>query len=141
LRLSAEHSTILNARGSGLGEMKRIVLVMLMVFAVGCHTPSKKEEEKTAAKQLELEQARRRLHYLEANPDLAPAVKRAIARGEVVAGMTESDARASIGEPDQIGTTETDHGSRERWYYKTGSLGEEYLDFDDGTLTSWQSAQ
>jgi hypothetical protein len=113
-------------------------MVLLIAFAVGCHTPSKKEQEKTAVKQLELEQANRRLHYLEANPDLAPQVKRAIAHGEVLAGMTESDVRASVGEPDQIGTTDTDHGSRERWYYRSGSLGEVNLNFDDGTLTSWQ---
>jgi hypothetical protein len=53
--------------------------------------------------------------------------------------MTESDVRASLGEPDQIGTTETEHGAREQWYYKTGSPAKEHLYFDDGILNSWQS--
>lgn len=111
---------------------------MLMVLALGCHTPSQREKDQALAKQLELEQATRRLQYLEAHPDLSPAVKKAIYHGEVVPGMTESDVRASIGEPDQIGTTDTDHGSREQWDYKTGSPGKEHLFFDDGTLTNWQ---
>jgi hypothetical protein len=122
------------------GGMKRLMsIVLLVVLTLGCHTtPSKKDEEKTKAKQLQLDEARRRLHYIEANPDLSAAVKKAIAHGDVVPGMTESDVRASIGEPDQIGTTDTDHGSREQWLYKTGSPGKEHLFFDDGTLTSWQ---
>ncbi len=119
--------------------MKRIVLVVVLMLTAGCHTtPSKSEQEKTLAKQLEMEAARRRLHYLEENPELSPAIRRAIGRGEVIVGMSESDVRASIGEPDQIATTETEHGSREQWYYRTGAPGKEYLDFDDGTLRSWQ---
>jgi len=120
--------------------MNRLVsIVLLVVLALGCHTtPSKKDEEKARVKQLQLDEARRRLGYIEAHPDLAPAVKKAIARGDVLPGMTESDVRASIGEPDQIGTTDTDHGSREQWLYKTGPPGKENLLFDDGTLTGWQ---
>jgi hypothetical protein len=114
-------------------------MIMLMVLALGCHTPSKKEKDLSTAKQLELDQTRRRLQYLEANPDLSPAIKKAIAHGDVVPGMTESDVRASIGEPDEIGSTETEPGTREQWYYKTGSPGKERLYFDDGTLTNWQS--
>ncbi|MGD1017709.1 MAG: hypothetical protein ABSA12_00170 [Verrucomicrobiia bacterium] len=120
--------------------MKRMVMVMLMVLALGCHTPSKKEREQaTAEQQLKKEETARRLEYLEAHPDLSPAVKKAIAHGDVLPGMTESDVRASIGEPDQIGSTEMEHGTHEQWYYKTGSPGKEYLYFDGGTLTSWQS--
>ena len=119
--------------------MKRIVMVMLTVLALVCHTPSKKEKDLSMAKQLELEQTTRRLRYLEAHPELLPVVKKAIWHGDVVPGMTESDVRASIGEPDQISSTETEHGTREQWYYKTGSPAKEYLNFDDGTLTSWQS--
>jgi len=120
--------------------MKRLAsIVLLVVLTLGCHTtPSKKDEEKSRAKQLQLDEARRRLGYIEANPDLSSAVKKAIAYGDVLPGMTESDVRASIGEPDQIGSTETDHGTREQWYYKTGSPGKEQLYFDDGTLTIWQ---
>lgn len=121
--------------------MKRLVsIVLLVVLTLGCHTtPSKKDEEKTRAKQLLLDEARRRLEYIAAHPDLVPAVKKAIAHGDVLPGMTESDVRASIGEPDQIGTTDTDHGSREQWLYKAGSPGKEHLFFDDGTLTRWES--
>ncbi len=122
--------------------MKRLVsIVLLVVLTLGCHTtPSKKDEEKTRAKQLQLDEARRRLHYIEANPDLSPAVKKAIAHGDVLPGMTESDVRASIGEPDEISSTETNPGNHEQWYYKTGSPGREYLSLDDGVLTSWRSA-
>ncbi len=56
------------------------------------------------------------------------------------AGMTETDVRASIGEPDEISSTETNPGAHEQWYYKTGSPAREYLNFDDGVLTSWRSA-
>jgi hypothetical protein len=132
----AQHDNV----GEEFGSMKRIVLVMLTVLAVGCHTtPSKKDEEKTRAKQLQLDETRRRLGYIEAHPDLAPAVKRAIAHGDVLPGMTETDVRASIGEPDQISSTETNPGNHEQWYYKIGSPGREYLSFDDGVLTSWES--
>jgi len=121
--------------------MKRMMMVMLMVLALGCHTPSKKQKEQmTAEQQQKKEESTRRLEYLEAHPDLSPVVKKAIAHGDVVPGMTESDVRASIGEPDQIGSTETEYGTRERWYYKTGSPAKEYLNFDGGTLTSWQSS-
>ena len=121
--------------------MKRIVMVMLAVLTLGCHTtPSKKDEEKARAKQLQLDEARRRLGYIEAHPDLAPAVKKAIAHGDVLPEMTETDVRASIGEPDEISSTETNPGNHEQWYYKTGSPAKEYLNFDDGVLTSWRSA-
>jgi len=121
--------------------MNRIVLVMLLVLALGCHTSRKKkdQEQLTAEQQVAREQATRRRHYLEAHPDLSPEVSNAIARGDVLTGMTESDVRASIGEPDQIGSTTTEHGTHEQWLYKSGSPGKEYLDFDDGTLTSWQA--
>lgn len=122
--------------------MKRLVsIILLVVLTLGCHTtPSKKDEEKTKAKQLALEQSTRRLKYLEAHPDLMPAFRRAIAHGDVLPGMTESDVRASIGEPDEISSTETSRGTDEQWDYKTGSPGKEHLSFEDGTLTSWQSA-
>jgi hypothetical protein len=121
--------------------MKRMLMVMLMVLALGCHTTSRKQKEQlTAEQQLKKEETTRRQQYLEANPDLPPAVKKAIAHGDVVPGMTESDVRASIGEPDQISSTETDPGTHEQWYYKTGSPGKEYLSFDSGTLTGWRSA-
>jgi hypothetical protein len=121
--------------------MKRIVLVILTVLTLGCHTPSKKQKEQmTAEQEQKKEETTRRQQYLEAHPDLSAAVKKAIAHGDVVLGMTESDVRASMGEPDQIGTTDTDHGSREQWLYKTGSPGKEHLFFDDGTLTSWESS-
>ncbi len=115
-------------------------IVLLAVLTLGCHTtPSKTDEEKTKAKQLQLDETRRRLEYIEANPDFSPVVKKAIAHGDVVRGMTESDVRASIGEPDQIDSTETDHGTHEQWLYKTGSPGKEHLFFDDGTLNGWRS--
>jgi hypothetical protein len=121
--------------------MKRILMATLAVLLVlGCHTPTQKDKDTALAKQLDLDNAGRRLHYLEANPDLSPVVRKAIAHGDVVAGMTESDVRASIGEPDQIETTATDHGSREHWYYKNGPPAKEHLFFDDGTLTGWQPA-
>jgi hypothetical protein len=121
--------------------MKRLVsIVLLVVLTLGRHTtPSKKDEEKARAKQVQLDEARRRLAYIEAHPELSTAYKRAISHGNVLPGMTESDVRASIGEPDEIGTTDTDHGSREQWYYKTGSPGKEHLIFAGGTLTDWQS--
>jgi predicted metal-dependent peptidase len=119
--------------------MKRIATVMLIGLAVGCHTPSKKQQEQMAAEQQQKkEETTRRQQYLEAHPDLSPADKKAIAHGDVVVGMTESDVRASIGEPDQISSNETEHGTNEQWYYKTGSPGKENLNFDAGVLTSWQ---
>ena len=118
--------------------MRWIFAFMLMtVMVIGCHTPTQREKDAALAKQVELENVTRRLHYLEGNPELPPTVKKAIAHGEVVAGMTESDVRASIGEPDQINTTQTDHGSREQWYYQSELPAKERLNFEDGTLTSW----
>lgn len=118
--------------------MKRLAIFVLMVVVLGCHTPTQREKDQALAKQLEMDETIRRLRYIEAHPELSSVVKKAIYHGEVAAGMTESDVRASIGEPDQISTTDTDHGSLEQWYYKTGSRGKDYLNFDDGTLTSWQ---
>ena len=125
--------------------MKRIVMVVLMalVLASGCEsTVEKKKSEALAAVQaLKKEEDNRRQHYLEANPDLSPAVRTAIAHGDVLPAMTENDVRASIGEPDEIATTLTDHGVREQWYYKTGPPGKEHLNLEDGTLTGWQPDQ
>jgi hypothetical protein len=123
--------------------MNRFVLVMLMVLALGCRTSSrskKQQEQLTAEQELKKEEATRRLQYLETHLDLSPAVKNAISHGDVVLGMTESDVRASIGQPDQIGTTKTEQGTREQWLYKFGASARERLYFDDGTLTSWQPA-
>ena len=120
--------------------MKRLVIVMLMLLALGCHTPSKKQKELMAAEQQQKkEESTRRLEYTDAHPDLPPGVKKAIAHGDVLPGMTESDVRASIGEPDEISSTETPQGTDEHWYYKTGSPGKEHLNFAGGTLTDWQS--
>ncbi|HVM63140.1 MAG TPA: hypothetical protein VMV72_19935 [Verrucomicrobiae bacterium] len=119
--------------------MKRVVMSVMVVLALGCHTPSKKQREQMAAEQqLKREEAVRRLLYLEANPDLSPEVRNAIARGQVLQGMTESDVRASIGEPDEIASTPTKTGSREQWDYTAGPHGKEHLDFEDDTLTGWR---
>ena len=91
-----------------------------------------------AEQQLKREDNVRRLQYLASHPDLAPNVQRAIATGDLVAGMSESDARASIGEPDQIITRMSDHGTDERWDYQPGSPHHRKLLFDSGTLANWE---
>jgi hypothetical protein len=119
--------------------MKPMVIVMLAVLALGCHTPSKKERDQaTAEQQQKKDDTTRRVQYLVDHPDLSPEIKKAIVHGDVLAGMTESDVRASIGEPDEISSTEVAHGTDEQWYYKTGPLANEHLYFDGGTLTTWQ---
>jgi len=118
--------------------MKLILLVMVTVLTVGCHTPSKKQKESAAAEQeLRKVEITRRLHYLEEHPDLPQAVKWAVEHGDVVVGMTESDARASIGEPDQITSRGSEHGAHEHWEYQTESGHHRWLYFDGGTLTTW----
>ena len=120
--------------------MKRLMsIVLLAVLTLGCHTtPSKTDEEKTKAKQLQLDETRRRLEYIEANPDFSPVVKKAIAHGDVVRGMTESDVRASIGEPDQITAPKRTMAPMSSGFTKRVAR-EEHLFFDDGTLNGWRS--
>jgi|SRR5579862_3248398 len=120
--------------------MKSILLVMVTVLVVGCHSPSKRHKEPeqlTAEQELRKEEAARRLHYIEEHPDLPQPVKWAIEHGDVVVGMTETDARASIGEPDQISSRGSEHGAHEQWEYQTESGHHRWLYFDGGTLSTW----
>jgi hypothetical protein len=115
--------------------MKLILIVMFTVLTIGCHTPSNNEKETTADPKQRQEEAARRLQYLEEHPDVPPKVKQAIEHGDVVAGMTASDARASIGEPVQIMSRGSEHGSSEQWEYQDRSGHHRWLYFDSGTLT------
>ena len=93
-----------------------------------------------AQQQLKREENIRRLQYLASHPELAAEIRQAIAKGGIVDGMSESDVRASIGEPDQITSHLTDHGTAEQWDYQPGSPHHRTLFFDSGTLYHWEDA-
>ena len=65
------------------------------------------------------------------NPDWTDRDCRWIAAGAVWPGMTESMARASIGDPLAIHRCDGEWGSYEKWVYEAG-----YLHFENGILIS-----
>lgn len=56
--------------------------------------------------------------------------------GQVKIGFTKQMCKEAWGEPDDINTTTNNYGSNEQWVY---SLGNSYLYFENGRLTSIQN--
>ena len=61
-----------------------------------------------------------------------------ILQGKIWLGMTDSMALDSYGPPTDVNRTVTKYGVSEQWVYEREHLGNKYLYFDDGILTSWQ---
>ncbi len=59
-----------------------------------------------------------------------------IMNGQVKIGFTKQMCKEAWGEPDDINTTTNNYGSNEQWVY---SLGNSYLYFENGRLTSIQN--
>lgn len=53
--------------------------------------------------------------------------------GQIWLGMTEYDAKLSLGDPSNINKSTESWGVHEQWVYRNV-----YLYFEDGILTSWQ---
>lgn len=92
-------------------------------------------------------------HYLEESQELEQYLKdknpkleslinrygevdgRKIYNGRIWIGMTDSQARISIGRPNDINRSVGEWGTHEQWVYNDGR----YLYFENGKLTSWQN--
>lgn len=59
--------------------------------------------------------------YVSAHPELNPQIKEAILKGEIIAGMTEEEVKASWGSPYQI--INKDEGDFYYVYMRPGSRG------------------
>lgn len=59
-----------------------LIIILIMSLSIGCYTS--------------------REGYISAHPELNPRIKEAIIKGEILAGMTEDEVRASWGSPSQI---------------------------------------
>jgi hypothetical protein len=86
----------------------------------------RKEAEAKQAAKARLEE------YVQANPEY----REAILNKKVTLGMSTDDVIASWGKPDHVNTTVTASGKHEQWVY-----GDQYLYFEDGRITSWQSSR
>lgn len=58
---------------------------------------------------------------------------------KVCVGMTKSQVLASWGAPSQINRTVGSWGNHEQWVYRRGSYTNQYLYFENGKLTSYQT--
>ena len=90
----------------------------------------------------------RRNAYIQAHPETPEKMKQYILKGSIVIGMTKEQAIASWGKPQKINKTGTRYGVREQWcygYYETIGYTRKFLHttnyvyFENGKLTSWQS--
>ena len=60
----------------------------------------------------------RRDRYIQAHPDLPPAVRKAIADGKIALGMSTADAVAALGQPTQkVRSEDAKHGAMSLWIY------------------------
>lgn len=62
-----------------------------------------------------------------------------IDEGEIKLGMTDEMVRASWGDPDDINRSVGSWGVHEQWVYPRSSYDDDYLYFENGILTSWQT--
>jgi len=85
----------------------------------------KKAEAEQAAK-AKLEE------YVQAHPEF----REAILAKKIGLGMSTDDVIAAWGKPDHVNTTVTAYGKHEQWVY-----GRQYIYFENGRVSSWQSSQ
>lgn len=71
----------------------------------------------------------------------AESVEAAIAQRKIIVGMTRSEAERAWGEPTRKNTSRGSRGSREQWVYVRSKTVSQYVYFEDGLLTSWQSSE
>jgi hypothetical protein len=75
----------------------------------------------------------RRQSFVASHPELPPDIRRAIASGRIVRGMSPEMVRAAIGEPLSINRSVGGWGVNEQWIYSAL-----YVYLDNEVLTSWQ---
>lgn len=78
--------------------------------------------------------AAEREKYIASKPSLDSEFQDAIRGGRVRIGMSTEDVAASWGEPRRKNMSGGAYGKHEQWVY----LGNKYLYFENGKLTSWQ---
>lgn len=102
---------------------------------VAAKQASVKESEaaKQAAIKTQTEQEANRKTTLTKKYGAATAQK--ILAGEIWIGMSDTMARESWGEPEQINRSVGSWGVHEQWVY-----GDNYVYFEDGVLSSWQTS-
>lgn len=62
----------------------------------------------------------------------------AVARGQVVEGMTDAELRRSWGEPRRINVTQTTHGTTVQYVYRLADGSTRYVYTTDGRVTAVQ---
>jgi hypothetical protein len=75
----------------------------------------------------------RRQSYAQSHPGLAQAIRSAIFNRTIIIGMTQEQVIASWGRPQRIKRYVYSFGVYEQWVY-----GSRYLNFKNGTLTSYK---
>ena len=84
-----------------------------------------------------------RQQYLKQHPRLSPYIRRVIAQGRIVKGMTRDEVRASWGEPYIVYRTKTNEFVNEQWLYRNFDLNtlnrvNFFLNFRADKLATWQ---
>ena len=103
--------------------MKRIFLIgIIWFFLMGCVAAIN---------------AQRREQYILNHPELSANMKRTIAVGTIMIGMTKEQVIASWGRPRDINRTVTRYSTREQWVYGEFPYST-YIYFENNILTSWQ---
>lgn len=88
--------------------------------------------------------AQRRQEFVASHPGLSMADRESILHGEVRIGMTEDEAVAAWGEPDEINRTTAASGVTEQWVYDEydgygNAIPKNFLYFTNGLLTTIQN--
>jgi hypothetical protein len=76
---------------------------------------------------------------VEQHPDWSIEILKLVDADRIAIGMTREQAIASWGKPDDINKTVTPDLVHEQWVYWHGDWDANYLYFDNGILTAWQT--
>jgi outer membrane protein assembly factor BamE (lipoprotein component of BamABCDE complex) len=79
------------------------------------------------------------INYAPHTPPPDYEFRMAILQHKVMMGMTRDQCRQAWGNPSSIDRTVTEHGTREIWWYQSGSSIRGVLYFDNGILTTIQN--
>lgn len=109
--------------------LKLLVTALLLVLTGCVYVPH-----------AEIEQSRR-MQYVEAHPDLLPAIRDNILKGFISTGMTPADVAASWGKPTSTSESSGLGGSSATWWY--GNYGEGrvvLIRFESGKVVRWTNS-
>ena len=62
-----------------------------------------------------------------------------ILQNKITMGMTNNDVVKSWGRPDDINSSTGSYGTHEQWVYRRGNSNNQYVYFENNSVTSWSN--